>query len=234
MAEKGKISTLVLTVDLECYICSRKIRKTIFKLQGRESIHTVNYEEKSNRVTISGPFDPQRLKKKLLCKAGKVIKEIKVKEEEKKPPPPATKDQTKPAEPEKPKPAPEPEKVKPKDPENKPKEKDREKTKPAEPEKPNKPAEPEKPKPKEPEPEPNKPVAPDYGQPFWPSGRVGPAVPSCCWLPCHVEYYGGCRCSTCGMFFDWTAAPLLPAGGYRGGSSTYQFFCEEDPSCTLM
>ncbi|KAG0455638.1 hypothetical protein HPP92_024930 [Vanilla planifolia] len=59
-------------------------------------IASIFYDDKKNTVTISGQFDPQKLKKKILCKACKVIKEIKVKEEEKKPPP-LTKD-TKPPE----------------------------------------------------------------------------------------------------------------------------------------
>ncbi|XP_020580729.1 protein PYRICULARIA ORYZAE RESISTANCE 21-like [Phalaenopsis equestris] len=243
----GKISTLILTVDLDCYICSKKIRKTICKLQDREQIQTVTFDEKNNTVTISGFFDPQKLKKKLLCKACKVIKEIKIKEEDKKPPPPKD---TKPPEPEKPKPPP-PEKPKepaqPEKPKEKPKEPEKPKEKPKEPEKPKeKPKEPEKPKekPKEPEkekpkpppkePEKEKPKAPEPAQGNQPVSQPGPLVPCCCWRPCYEQYYGGCRCCSCGMFYGWTGPPLPPAMG-TPSTSTCQFFCEEDPStCTVM
>jgi hypothetical protein len=52
----------------------------------KEKVRKIDYENKKNTVTISGPFDPQHLSKKLRCKASDVIKDIKiVKVEEKKP-----------------------------------------------------------------------------------------------------------------------------------------------------
>ncbi|KAK8933882.1 hypothetical protein KSP39_PZI015213 [Platanthera zijinensis] len=202
----GKISTLTLTVhDLECRICSKKIRNTIFKLQVREQIHTFNYQMEKNAVTISGPFDPQKLKKKLWRKAGKVIKEIKVEEEEdqehirNKPPPPPKLVQTDPPE--------EPDKEKP--------------------------AEADKPKPSRKglqAPESTKTVAVTESQPF---GRhygsiVGPAaVPACCWRPC----YDGCWCSSCGMHIERRMGQLPPLGGYRGASSWEE---GDYPSCSVM
>ncbi|KAI0525213.1 hypothetical protein KFK09_004605 [Dendrobium nobile] len=69
----GEIPTLILTVDLDCRLCSKKIKKTICKLQERERIHKIEYDEKKNTVTISGPFDPVKLKNKLCCKACEVI-----------------------------------------------------------------------------------------------------------------------------------------------------------------
>ncbi|PKU73770.1 hypothetical protein MA16_Dca020769 [Dendrobium catenatum] len=205
----------------------------------REKIETITFDEKNNTVTISGFFDPQKLKKKLLCKACKVIKDIKIKEEEK------PKEKEKPKEQEKPKEKPKEqekpkEKEKPKE-QEKPKEKEKpkeqekpkEKEKPKEQEKPKekeKPKEQEKPKEKE---KPNPDPVQQY-QPFWP---VYPAFPTCCWRPCYEQYYGGCRCSSCGMPIGWTAPPPPPAGGYMTvpSSSTCQFFCEEDPSsCTIM
>ncbi|KAJ0967807.1 hypothetical protein J5N97_024724 [Dioscorea zingiberensis] len=70
MAEK--ISTLILKVDLECHLCSKKIKKTLCKLQEREKIRSITYDEKTNTVIISGPFDPHKLSKKLKCKACKI------------------------------------------------------------------------------------------------------------------------------------------------------------------
>ncbi|XP_038983556.1 protein PYRICULARIA ORYZAE RESISTANCE 21-like [Phoenix dactylifera] len=71
MAEK--ISTLELKVDLGCRYCYKKIQKTLCKLQERENIKTISYDKKNNTITISGPFDPEKLIKKLRCMACKVI-----------------------------------------------------------------------------------------------------------------------------------------------------------------
>ncbi|KAF3338098.1 formin-A-like protein [Carex littledalei] len=134
MAEKN--STLILKVDLECSRCRKEIGRVLFKLQGKENIKTISYDEKNNKVTISGPFDPERLSTKLTCRAGRVIKDIQIKEKEK---PKETKPiQAAPAEKEKPKK------------EEKPAEKEKKPDKPAEkkPEKDEKPSksEPEMPK----------------------------------------------------------------------------------------
>ncbi|KAK8938298.1 hypothetical protein KSP40_PGU011665 [Platanthera guangdongensis] len=208
-----KISTLNLTVqDLECRICSKKIRNAIFKLQVREQIHTFNYEMEKNAVTISGPFDPQKLKKKLWRKAGKeVIKEIKIQEEEEeeehirnKPPPPPNPVQTDPPE-------------------------EPEKEKPAEADKFKKPS-----RKGLQAPESTKTVVVTESQPF---GRhygsiVGPAaVPACCWRPCYVQCYDGCWCSSCGMYIERRMWPLPPLGGYRGESSWEE---GDYPSCSVM
>ncbi|XP_074569311.1 uncharacterized protein LOC141825567 [Curcuma longa] len=77
----GKISTLILKVDLECCRCYKKIRKTLCCLQEKVHITSITYDEKNGTVTVAGVFDPDRLSKKLQCRAGKVIKKI----EEKKP-----------------------------------------------------------------------------------------------------------------------------------------------------
>ncbi|KAF8391672.1 hypothetical protein HHK36_023979 [Tetracentron sinense] len=87
MAEK--VSTLVLTVDLECPRCYKKIKKILCKFQDQI------FDEKNNRVTIIGPFCPHKMAKKLYCKAGKTISciEEKVKDPKKPKPnnPPANK-----------------------------------------------------------------------------------------------------------------------------------------------
>ncbi|KAJ6849201.1 protein PYRICULARIA ORYZAE RESISTANCE 21-like [Iris pallida] len=83
MAEK--IATLILKVDLDCHLCYKKIRKTLSKLQEKERIQSIYYDEKNQTVTISGPFDPKRLVKKICCKACKVIKDIQIKDNKEKP-----------------------------------------------------------------------------------------------------------------------------------------------------
>ncbi|XP_038977946.1 protein PYRICULARIA ORYZAE RESISTANCE 21-like [Phoenix dactylifera] len=87
MAEK--ISTLEIKVDLGCRYCYKKIQKTLCKLQERENIKTISYDKKNNTVTISGPFDPEKLSKKLRCMACKVIIAIIIVVEKPKPKPPA-------------------------------------------------------------------------------------------------------------------------------------------------
>ncbi|XP_058081872.1 protein PYRICULARIA ORYZAE RESISTANCE 21-like [Magnolia sinica] len=62
-----KVSTLVLKVDLDCDPCYKKIRKAL--CQFRE-IQSQSFDEKQKKVTISGPFDPEKLIKKLYCKVG--------------------------------------------------------------------------------------------------------------------------------------------------------------------
>lgn len=78
-----KISTIVLKVDLECERCYRKIRKVLCKIQDKMNIKTISFDEKSNAVTISGPFDADTVCNKLCCKAGRVIKAMDVKGKDK-------------------------------------------------------------------------------------------------------------------------------------------------------
>uniref|UniRef100_A0A453B4T2 HMA domain-containing protein n=1 Tax=Aegilops tauschii subsp. strangulata TaxID=200361 RepID=A0A453B4T2_AEGTS len=73
-----KISTVVLKVDLECARCYRKMRTVLCKIQDKMNIKTISFDEKSNAVTVSGPFDPDKLCRKLCCEAGRVIKEMHV------------------------------------------------------------------------------------------------------------------------------------------------------------
>ncbi|OEL30299.1 hypothetical protein BAE44_0008686, partial [Dichanthelium oligosanthes] len=77
------ISTIVLKVDLECERCYKKIRRVLCKIQDKMDIKTISFDEKKNAVTISGPFDADKVCKKLCCKAGRVIKEMDVKGKEK-------------------------------------------------------------------------------------------------------------------------------------------------------
>ncbi|CAN6168746.1 unnamed protein product [Urochloa humidicola] len=78
-----KISTIVLKVDLECEKCYKKIRRVLCKIQDKMNIKTISFDEKSNAVTISGPFDAEKVCNKLCCEAGRVIKEMDIKGKEK-------------------------------------------------------------------------------------------------------------------------------------------------------
>ncbi|CAN6212281.1 unnamed protein product [Urochloa humidicola] len=78
-----KISTIVLKVDLECEKCYKKIRRVLCKIQDKMNIKTISFDEKSNTVTISGPFDPEKVCNKLCSEAGRVIKEMDIKGKEK-------------------------------------------------------------------------------------------------------------------------------------------------------
>ncbi|XP_062186321.1 heavy metal-associated isoprenylated plant protein 6-like [Phragmites australis] len=77
-----KISTIVLKVDLECERCYKKIRRVLCKIQDKLGIKTISFDEKSNAVKISGPFDAEKVCKKLCCKAGWIIKEMNIKGKE--------------------------------------------------------------------------------------------------------------------------------------------------------
>ncbi|URE12612.1 hypothetical protein MUK42_36413 [Musa troglodytarum] len=70
MAEK--ISTVIIKVDLDCCLCSKKIKKALCKLQKRFKIQSIVYVEKKNTVIVSGPFNPECLIKKLCCLACKL------------------------------------------------------------------------------------------------------------------------------------------------------------------
>ncbi|XP_058081532.1 protein PYRICULARIA ORYZAE RESISTANCE 21-like [Magnolia sinica] len=60
-------STLVLNVDLDYHPCKTKMRKVLRKFLEIKS--QIFYEEQK-KVIISGPFDPEKLIKKLYCKVG--------------------------------------------------------------------------------------------------------------------------------------------------------------------
>ncbi|XP_027184865.1 protein PYRICULARIA ORYZAE RESISTANCE 21-like [Coffea eugenioides] len=95
MAEK--VTTMRLKVDLQCPCCYKKVKKILCKFpQIRDQI----YDEKQNLVTITVVCcSPEKIRDKLCCKGGKVIKSIEIVEPPKPKPPPE-----KPKEPEKPKP----------------------------------------------------------------------------------------------------------------------------------
>ncbi|CAD6216637.1 unnamed protein product [Miscanthus lutarioriparius] len=104
-----KDSTLIIEVDLQCEKCYKKIRKVLCKLQSKENIKKIDYENTKNKVTVVGAFDPKKLSKILRCKACDVIKDITIvkppeekKTEEKKPEDKKPEEKKKPAEEKKP------------------------------------------------------------------------------------------------------------------------------------
>jgi hypothetical protein len=61
----------------------------------KEKIRKIDYENKKNTVTITGPFDPQHLSQKLRCKACDVIKGIEIVKEKPEDPKKKTEDPNK-------------------------------------------------------------------------------------------------------------------------------------------
>ncbi|KAL0321053.1 UNVERIFIED_CONTAM: hypothetical protein Sradi_5366800 [Sesamum radiatum] len=92
-----KVTPMVLKVDLQCPCCYKKIKKTLCKFpQIRDQV----YDEKNNTVAITVVCcSPEKIRDKLCCKGGKVIKSIEIIEP---PKPKKKKDADKPKEPEKP------------------------------------------------------------------------------------------------------------------------------------
>ncbi|EAZ30605.1 hypothetical protein OsJ_14658 [Oryza sativa Japonica Group] len=81
--------TLIITVDLQCCRCNIKIQKVLCCMQERGELEIEKIVYEKDTVVVSGPFDAEKLSCKLWCKAGKIIKDIKIKppEEKKKPEP---------------------------------------------------------------------------------------------------------------------------------------------------
>ncbi|CAN6248430.1 unnamed protein product [Urochloa humidicola] len=200
------MTILVISVDLECCRCRAKITKVLDCLKEKFCIEKVEFEDKLNKVIVRGKFCGKKLSKKICCKAGRIIKEIKIVEVW--PPPKPKPEEPKPKpKPEEPKPKPKPEEPKPKPEESKPKPKPEEsKPKPEEPKPKPKPEEPKpkpeepkpkpkpeesKPKPEEPKPKP-KPEEPKPKPPPKPEVKL---VPYPCWPWCPCPPYWSCQCS---------------------------------------
>nr|XP_027087894.1 protein PYRICULARIA ORYZAE RESISTANCE 21-like isoform X1 [Coffea arabica] len=154
-----------LKVDLQCPCCYKKVKKILCKFpQIRDQV----YDEKQNLVTITVVCSsPEKIRDKLCCKGGKVIKSIEIVE---------PKPDEKPPVPEKPKKKPKPDEKPPVQ------EKPKKEPKPDE-----KPPVPEKPK-KVPKPD-EKPPVPEKPKPC--SHPLVPVVFRC--VPC-LEGYGGGPC----------------------------------------
>ncbi|CAL9758617.1 unnamed protein product [Musa acuminata subsp. burmannicoides] len=218
----------MIKVDLDCCLCSKKIKKAICKLQKQYKIQSIAYDEKDDTVTVSGPFNPDCFIKKLCCLASKVIKDIQIKPDN---PPPEPEPAPPPPEPAPPTPEPPP----PPGPEPPP---------PPGPEPPPPPA-PEPPPPPAPEPPPPPPPKPDptpppdvvVKAPMW-AFRT-PVWPVCCHqpCPCYEPRYGSCRCCSCGLMTDEPPPPAM----YYGGPPCYEvqgykIVCEEEPpyGCSII
>ncbi|KAF3326756.1 formin-A-like protein [Carex littledalei] len=89
-----KVYTLVISVDLSCWRCRQAIQDYLCQMQGKQCMRIVAivYDEKNNAVLVSGPFDPEQLKRQLLCKFPKIINGIDIRE----PPKPKPPDEEKP------------------------------------------------------------------------------------------------------------------------------------------
>ncbi|CAD6255425.1 unnamed protein product [Miscanthus lutarioriparius] len=70
---------MVVKVDLECERCNKKIRRVLHKIKDKMNINTISLDEKRNLVTISGRFDAEKVRRKLCCEAGRIIKGMDVK-----------------------------------------------------------------------------------------------------------------------------------------------------------
>ncbi|KAL5560151.1 hypothetical protein UlMin_036362 [Ulmus minor] len=82
------VTIMVLKVDLQCCRCYRKIKKVLCKFpQIRDQI----FDEKTNTIKIKVVCcGPEKIKQKIICRAGDTLKSIEIKEPEKpkpKPPP---------------------------------------------------------------------------------------------------------------------------------------------------
>ncbi|CAA2981880.1 pollen-specific leucine-rich repeat extensin 1 [Olea europaea subsp. europaea] len=77
MAEKKTV--MVLNVDLKCPCCYKKIQKILCKIP---QISDRTFNEKENTVTITVICcSPEKIRDKLICKGGKIIKSIEIKKE---------------------------------------------------------------------------------------------------------------------------------------------------------
>ncbi|MQM18509.1 hypothetical protein Taro_051504 [Colocasia esculenta] len=232
--------SIILTVDLSCGKCHDKIKKVLSKYEDRWNIRSVVWDEKNNKITLTGPFCPDKLSKKLCKKACKVIKSYDIpdhcdcnKEKPKPKPAPA-----KPAEPKKDPPKPETPKPA--------------AAKPAEPKK--DPPKPENPKPAAPAPAPKPEAAPappkaDKPAPSPPQPKPAEPAPVAVpdpYPPVWPVCFGGpwCQCGAGGGYAPWGCN--CGCGYGHGGCShgcggrpchagcKVEFFCEDDSSCRPM
>ncbi|XP_057840827.1 heavy metal-associated isoprenylated plant protein 20 [Cryptomeria japonica] len=70
MSEEVKSHTLVLRIKMDCLGCYNKVRKALMKIY---DIHSHVIEKKENKVTVSGPFEPEELVKQIAKKTRKKV-----------------------------------------------------------------------------------------------------------------------------------------------------------------
>ncbi|KAL5560141.1 hypothetical protein UlMin_036352 [Ulmus minor] len=116
-----KVTIMVLKVDLQCCRCYKKIKKVFCKFP---QIQDQVYDEKTNTILIKVVCcSPEKIKQKIICKAGDTLKSIEIKKPEIPKPKPPKEPKEKPKEPEKPKEKPPNDGNPPKKPKERPKEK---------------------------------------------------------------------------------------------------------------
>ncbi|TYI81979.1 hypothetical protein E1A91_D05G190800v1 [Gossypium mustelinum] len=77
MADKHKMTIMVLTVDLRCRRCYLKVRKVLCEFP---EIRDQTFDEKANTVTIIVVCcNPEKVRDKLRCKGGFSIESIEIK-----------------------------------------------------------------------------------------------------------------------------------------------------------
>ncbi|XP_031492434.1 protein PYRICULARIA ORYZAE RESISTANCE 21-like [Nymphaea colorata] len=74
-----KVYSIVIKAKLDCCRCHEKIKKAICSLCVCE-INSKSFDEKSNKITLIGTFDPKKVIKKICQKASKCIDSIEVSE----------------------------------------------------------------------------------------------------------------------------------------------------------
>ncbi|KAL4628098.1 hypothetical protein ACB092_05G212200 [Castanea dentata] len=79
-----------IKVDLQCPRCRKKIKKLLCKIP---QVQDQQYKEKENLVVIKVVCcSPEKIKQKIICKGGDIIKSIEIKETEMKTKPPDEKE----------------------------------------------------------------------------------------------------------------------------------------------
>ncbi|KAK3218778.1 hypothetical protein Dsin_012748 [Dipteronia sinensis] len=104
MAEKKKVTLMLLKVDLECSKCYKKVKKILCQFP---QIQDQVYDEKNNTVMIKVVCcSPEKIRDKICCKGRGTIKSIEILKP--KPPPDPPKPKPDPPKPPAPAPAPAP------------------------------------------------------------------------------------------------------------------------------
>ncbi|XP_031492903.1 protein PYRICULARIA ORYZAE RESISTANCE 21-like [Nymphaea colorata] len=75
----AKVYSIVITAKMDCRRCDEKIKKAVCSICVCE-INSITFDEKCNKVTLVGVFDPKKVVKKICQKAGKCIEGIEVSE----------------------------------------------------------------------------------------------------------------------------------------------------------
>ncbi|KAM3749096.1 hypothetical protein ACB098_05G156800 [Castanea mollissima] len=90
MSEPNTKTTFMrIKVDLQCPRCRKKIKKLLCKIP---QVQDQQYKEKENLVIKVVCCSPEKIKQKIICKGGDIIKRIEIKETEKKTKPPDEKE----------------------------------------------------------------------------------------------------------------------------------------------